>query len=81
MMPLVRTAPEKGRANGYPTFMHYRPISVFKEMSLPPGEHHVHLKFWPVPGDGATWKPEIRRTVRIEAGVIELIRVDDDTAS
>lgn len=50
-------------------------------MSLPPGEHQVHLKFWPVPDDGAKWKPEIRRTVLIKAGVIDLIRVDDGTAS
>lgn len=60
-----------------PGLRHDRPISVFEEMALPPGEHTVHLKFWPVPEQEARWKPEILRTVRIERGAIETITLTD----
>lgn len=59
-----------------PGLHHDRPISVFEELKLPPGEHAVWLKFWPVPDDGATWKPEIRKTLRIEKGAIETLEVE-----
>jgi hypothetical protein len=60
-----------------PGLHHDRPISVFEEIDLAPGEHQVHLKFWPVPLEGALWKPEIQRTVSIKAGVIEVLRVEE----
>ena len=60
-----------------PGLHHDRPISVFEEMSLAPGEHQVLLRFWPVPDEGALWKPEIQRTVSIEAGVIEVLTVEE----
>lgn len=60
-----------------PGLHHDRPISVFEEMHLAPGEHHVLLRFWPVPDDGALWKPEIQRTVRIQAGAIEVLAVEE----
>jgi hypothetical protein len=62
-----------------PGLHHDRPISVFEELPLPPGQHQLHLKFWPVPADGATWKPEIQRTVQINAGFIETITLSEET--
>jgi len=59
-----------------PGFNRDRPITVFEELELPPGPHRLKLKFLPVPEDGATWKPEIEKTVEIEAGVIYTLELE-----
>lgn len=53
-----------------------RPISVFEEVDLPPGEHRIALRYWPVPEDGATWKPELHTTLTIEQGAITVLGLD-----
>ncbi len=58
-----------------PGLHHDRPISVFEETTLPPGEHRIQVKFWPVPAEGAKWKPELDTTVVIEAGAITTLTV------
>lgn len=58
-------------------FHHDRPISVYEELNLPPGKHHVHLSFLPEPDDGATWKPELDQSITIEPGAILTLTVGD----
>lgn len=60
-----------------PGWRHDRPISVFEELALPPGEHDLYLRFWPVPEHGATWHPELHRKVAIRSGAIETISLTD----
>lgn len=54
-----------------------RPISVFEETALLPGRYRVQLKYWPVPDEGATWKPEIDCEIEIEAGRITTLTITD----
>lgn len=56
-----------------PGLHHDRPISVFEELELAPGEHDVVVQFLPEPAEGATWKPEVRKRVAIHRGLIQVI--------
>ncbi len=58
-----------------PGLHHDRPISVFEETTLSPGSYRVQVRFWPVPAEGAQWKPELDATVVIEAGAITTLTV------
>lgn len=60
-----------------PGFNHDRPISVFEELSLPPGQHKVKVSFLPSPAEGASWKPEIDQVVTIEPGVIITLAIGE----
>ncbi len=54
-----------------------RPISVFEEVDLPPGNHQIELRYWPIPEEGAAWKPELKKSVAVEKGGIVVIGLDD----
>ena len=61
-----------------PGLHHDRPISVFEETMLSPGSYRIQVRFWPVPPEGATWKPERDSVVVIKAGEITTLTLVDE---